>query len=90
VDRERDLRESAQRAVAQVQSTGIPYAFPPMTSRERRMLHLALEGCGLSTASSGENPRRFVVLYPSTASEPPNQPPAAERFHHLRTAFRPR
>ena len=35
-----------------------------MNSRERRMLHLFLRDSGLRTASSGEGPRRFVVLYP--------------------------
>jgi spoIIIJ-associated protein len=35
-----------------------------MTSRERRLLHLALVPSGLPTASNGEGPRRYVVLYP--------------------------
>jgi spoIIIJ-associated protein len=38
-----------------------------MTSRERRMLHLILSESGLPTASSGEGPGRFVVLYPAGA-----------------------
>ena len=58
------LRESAERAIDQVDDTGEPYSFAPMNSRERRMLHLFLRDSGLRTASSGEGPRRFVVLYP--------------------------
>jgi spoIIIJ-associated protein len=36
-----------------------------MSSRERRMLHLALKKTpGMQTESSGEGPSRYVVLYP--------------------------
>ncbi len=58
------LRQNAERAVATVETTGRPYSFTPMSSRERRMLHLLLRPSGLPTASSGEGARRFVVLYP--------------------------
>ncbi len=63
-ERARALRSSAERAVDSVEDTGTPYSFPPMNSRERRMLHMFLKDSGLQTASSGEGPRRFVVLYP--------------------------
>ena len=63
-ERARALRDSAERAIDSVEDTGEPYSFPPMSSRERRMLHLFLKESGLRTASSGEGPRRFVVLYP--------------------------
>jgi spoIIIJ-associated protein len=63
-NRDRDLLQSAEDAIRQVRNSGKPYAFPSMTSRERRMLHLALAESGLPSASTGEGPRRFVVLYP--------------------------
>jgi spoIIIJ-associated protein len=63
-ERARALREAADLAIDRVDDTGQPYSFPPMNSRERRMLHLFLRDSGLQTASSGEGPRRFVVLYP--------------------------
>lgn len=63
-ERARTLRTSADQAIDSVEDTGRPYSFPPMNSRERRMLHLFLRDSGLQTASSGEGPRRFVVLYP--------------------------
>jgi spoIIIJ-associated protein len=44
-----------------------------MSSRERRMLHLFLRDSGLQTASSGEGPRRFVVLYPEGYRIPPEE-----------------
>ena len=62
--RVRELRTVADAAIDRVDDTGQPYSFPPMNSRERRMLHLFLRDSGLQTASSGEGPRRFVVLYP--------------------------
>jgi spoIIIJ-associated protein len=63
-ERATTLRSSADRAIDSVEDSGKPYSFPPMNSRERRMLHLYLRDSGLQTASSGEGPRRFVVLYP--------------------------
>ncbi len=85
-DRSRDLQLAAETAIGHVRNTGQPFAFPPMTSRERRMLHLALQPSGLPTSSSGENPRRFVVLYP----EPIKAAPVAARTDTIRNAFRPR
>jgi spoIIIJ-associated protein len=58
------LRDAADEAIDHVDDTGEPFRFPPMNSRERRMLHLFLRDSGLQTASSGEGPRRFVALYP--------------------------
>ena len=66
-DRDRQMRESAAVAVVRVKATGQPHAFASMTSRERRMLHLILSESGLPTASSGDGPARFVVLYPAGA-----------------------
>lgn len=63
-ERARALRASADLAIDSVEDTGKPYSFPPMSSRERRMLHLFLRDSGLQTASTGEGPRRYVVLYP--------------------------
>ncbi len=93
-NRERRLREAAAAAVESVRTTGRPHPFPAMTSRERRMLHLILSESGLPTASSGEGPGRFVVLYPAgtDASDPqaaaePSRPRDAS---HIRAAFRHR
>src|SRR5882757_1140774 len=87
-DRDQELRRSAEAAVTKVRTTEQPYAFPPMTSRERRLLHLALKSSGLPTVSSGEGPRRFVVLYPE-GQEPAPQP-VHERAHAIRNNFRRR
>jgi len=45
--------------------TGQPYSFAPMSSRERRMLHLAFRSYDdIETSSTGEGLRRFVVAHP--------------------------
>lgn len=63
--RNRELLKAAQAGIAAVRESGRPYSFDPMSSRERRMLHLALRDAeGMRTESSGEGPSRFVVLYP--------------------------
>lgn len=73
-ERAQNLREIAERAIDQVEDTDEPYKFGPMSSRERRMLHLFLRDSGLQTASSGEGPRRFVVLYPEGYRIPQERP----------------
>jgi spoIIIJ-associated protein len=60
--RDRRLAETAEAALLRVHATGVPYEFPPMSSHERRLLHLALEPSGLATASEGDGPLRHVVL----------------------------
>ena len=72
--RARILRDAADAAIEEVEDTGEPFRFQPMNSRERRMLHLFLRDSGLQTASSGEGPRRFVVLYPEGYRIPPERP----------------
>jgi spoIIIJ-associated protein len=60
-----ELRMSARVAADKVRQTGSPYHFAPMSSRERRILHLALrDERDLVTESDGEGLRRSVVLYP--------------------------
>ncbi|MDE1154557.1 MAG: single-stranded DNA-binding protein [Acidobacteriaceae bacterium] len=63
-ERASSLRELADEAMDTVGESKRPYNFPPMNSRERRMLHMFLKDSGMQTASSGEGARRFVVLYP--------------------------
>jgi spoIIIJ-associated protein len=82
-NRDAALRRTADAAIDSVKRTGKPYAFAPMTSRERRLLHMALVDSGLPTASTGEIPRRYVVLYPegydpSAAKIAPTRDPVAK------------
>jgi spoIIIJ-associated protein len=61
-----ELRMAAAVAAEKVRKTGTPYHFAPMSSRERRIVHLALrDHADLRTESDGEGLRRCVVLYPA-------------------------
>ncbi len=75
------LRDTAEAGIDEVDETEQPYHFAPMSSRERRMLHLYLKesDTGLQTASSGEGPRRHVVLYPEGYQIPPERPSFGDR-----------
>ncbi len=56
---------AANVAAEKVRKTGTPYHFTPMSSRERRIVHLALRNeADLHTESEGEGMRRHLVVYP--------------------------
>ncbi|HEX8817427.1 MAG TPA: R3H domain-containing nucleic acid-binding protein [Terriglobales bacterium] len=67
-----ELRTAANVAAERVRKSGMPYEFAPMSSRERRIVHLALrDAIDLHTESQGEGSRRCLVVYPK------DQKPAA-------------
>jgi spoIIIJ-associated protein len=69
--RQHELKLAAEVAAERVTRTGAPYAFAPMTSRERRLIHLAFRDHeSLTTQSEGEGGRRYVVLYPKNYKPP--------------------
>lgn len=83
--RARELRLAAETAAERVRRTGQPYSFAPMSSRERRMLHLAFRGYeDLETASSGEGLHRFVVAYPKGHAQRVEAPRGGGRFERRR------
>jgi spoIIIJ-associated protein len=66
-----ELQMAARAAAEKVRRTGAPYRFAPMSSRERRIVHLALrEAKDLRTESDGEGGRRSVVVYLGTDKPP--------------------
>jgi spoIIIJ-associated protein len=74
-----ELRMAAGVAADKVRQSGAPYHFAPMSSRERRIVHLALrDEADLQTESDGEGPQRCVVLYPA-GSKPAAAPRTARR-----------
>ena len=78
--RAEDLRMQAEIAADKVLRSGMPYAFPPMNSRERRMLHMAFREIeGVETASSGEGQNRFLAVYPAGKTNLPVTPPVRPR-----------
>jgi spoIIIJ-associated protein len=62
-----ELKLSARVAAQRVRETGEVFRFNPMSSRERRLIHLELSGAaGVRTASEGSGDRRQLVIYPLT------------------------
>ena len=60
-----ELRLAANVAAERVRETGRPYRFGPMSSRERRIVHLALRDFqDLRTESEGMGAERRVVVFP--------------------------
>ena len=61
--RERTLHEVAGRGAADVRRTGEPVELEPMTSVERKIVHARVQSMdGLTTASEGVEPNRYVVV----------------------------
>jgi spoIIIJ-associated protein len=58
----------ARAAAERVQSSRQPFKLNPMSSRERRIVHLALQSFpGVRTESIGIGPQRQVVIHPADA-----------------------
>ena len=73
-----ELRVSALTAAERVKRSRMPFHFSPMSSRERRILHLALRNeTDVRSESVGEGPIRQVVVVPAemkTLPEPIRPP----------------
>lgn len=66
--REAVLRDTAERAADEALATGGPVELEPMSSAERKIVHLALqEHPGVVTESGGREPNRCVVVRPADA-----------------------
>ena len=80
--RAKAIEDAAEAAIDEVDETDQPFHFAPMSSRERRMLHMYLKDAdtgGMQTSSSGEGPRRHVVLYPEGFQIPVERPSYGDR-----------
>lgn len=61
-----ELKLSAQVAADRVRESHQPFRFNPMSSRERRVVHVALQDVpGVRTESEGMGERRHIVVYPA-------------------------
>ena len=66
-----ELRMTAKVAAERVQSTKQPFRLNPMSSRERRIVHLALKDMpGVRTESVGVGENRQVVIHPAESKAP--------------------
>jgi spoIIIJ-associated protein len=60
-----ELKLSARVAAQRVRETGQPFRFNPMSPRDRRIVHLELNGAqGVRTISEGSGDHRHLVIYP--------------------------
>lgn len=64
--RAEELRMTARVAAEQVQTSRQPFKLNPMSARDRRIVHLALQDYpGVRTESVGVGPQRQVVIHPA-------------------------
>lgn len=76
--RQEELRLSALTVADRVRESNTPYRFNPMSSRERRLIHLAMrDQTDLRSESAGVGPGRHVVIYPAGMASLPDPPPMA-------------
>jgi len=76
-----ELRMSAMAAAEKVKRTNTPFFFNPMSSRERRVIHLALrDEKELRSESVGVGAARAVVVVPAAMATPPAPPVAPRPF----------
>jgi spoIIIJ-associated protein len=79
--RQQELAMAAQVAVEKVRKTNTPYEFAPMSSRERRMIHMAMrEYPDVRTESAGEGSHRSVIVYPKDYTGKPVEPSSTRGF----------
>ena len=70
-----ELKLSARVAAQRVRETGQAFRFNPMSSRERRVVHLELNGApGVRTVSEGAGDRRQLVVYPLKQNDASGRP----------------
>ena len=72
--RDEALRNLALRIANKVKSTGVPSSMTPMNPKERRVVHMALDGDkGVKTVSKGNGTFRRIVVYPGNQQGRENQ-----------------
>ncbi len=70
IQRIEELCEKARAAADRVRKTGRRHELRPMTSRERRIVHVTLtDDEGITTESEGSPPFRFTVIKPQGSAD---------------------
>jgi spoIIIJ-associated protein len=64
-NRRTELTALAKEKAKEVTSTGNSVTLEPMNAFERKIIHDTIQDLGLTSESDGEDPRRFVVIYPA-------------------------
>ena len=63
--RKSELRKLAQEKADEAKTTGASIKLAPMNAFERKIIHDTIQELGLSSESDGEDPNRYVVIYPA-------------------------
>lgn len=63
--RRKELTALAEKMAEQAKTTGASIKLDPMNAFERKIIHDTIQTLGLSSESDGEDPNRFVVIYPA-------------------------
>lgn len=64
-NRRKELTALAKKLGEEAKSTGKEIKLDPMNAFERKIIHDTIQDMGLTSESEGEDPRRFVVIFPS-------------------------
>ena len=63
--RRKELTALAEKMAEEAKQTGGSVKLAPMNAFERKIIHDTIQTLGLTSKSDGEDPNRFVVIYPS-------------------------
>ena len=64
-NRRKELTALAKKLGEEAKSTGKEIKLDPMNAFERKIIHDTIQDMGLTSESEGEDPRRFVVIFPN-------------------------
>ena len=64
-NRRKELTALAKKLGEEAKSSGKEIKLDPMNAFERKIIHDTIQDMGLTSESEGEDPRRFVVIFPS-------------------------
>lgn len=60
-----ELKKLAEEMADEAKSSGNPIKLAPMNAFERKIIHDTIQDLGLTSESDGEDPGRYVVIYPA-------------------------
>ncbi len=63
--RRKELTALAEKMAEEAKTTGNSIKLEPMNAFERKIIHDTIQTLGLTSESDGEDPNRFVVIYPA-------------------------
>ena len=63
--RRKELTALAEKMADEAKKTGGSIKLAPMNAFERKIIHDTIQTLGLTSESDGEDPNRFVVIYPA-------------------------